>query len=60
MRRIVAMMACAIAVGAVAIECSWQRPWCEKIDLADITSVPIGMKLMDDGGYALPTNADGE
>ena len=54
------MMACAIAVGAVAIECSWQRPWCEKIDLADITSVPIGMKLMDDGGYALPTNADGE
>ena len=59
MKRLVAVMVCAMACGAFAVACSWQRPWCAEIDLADITSVPIGMKLMDDGGYAMPTNGNG-
>ena len=56
MKQIIAAAVCVIAVGAFAVECSWQRSWCEKIDLADITSVPVGMKLMDGGGFSLPTN----
>ena len=47
---------CAIAVGAFAVECSWQKTWYEEIDLADITSVPIGMTLVEAGGISLPTN----
>ena len=47
---------CVIAVGAFAVECSWQKTWYEEIDLADITSVPIGMTLVEAGGISLPTN----
>jgi len=52
------MMACALAVAgvAVAVENSWQKTWCEEIDLTDITSVPIGMKLVEASGFSLPTN----
>ena len=52
------MMVCALAVAgvAVAVECSWQKTWYEEIDLADITSVPIGMKLVETSGSSLPTN----
>ena len=59
MKRIFVLAAiCAVVVGAFAVESSWRKPWCEKIDLADITSVPIGMRLRDDGGYGLPTNGN--
>ena len=37
---------CAIAVGAFAVENSWQKTWCEEIDLTDITSVPVGTELL--------------
>ena len=47
---------CVIAVGAFAVECSWQKTWYEEIDLADITSVPIGRTLVEAGGISLPTN----
>ena len=52
------MMACALAVMgvAVAVENSWQKTWCEEIDFTDITSVPIGMKLVEASGFSLPTN----
>ena len=46
---------CVIAVGAFAVENSWQKTWCEEIDLTDITSVPIGMKLVEASGFSLPT-----
>ena len=54
------MMACALAVMgvAVAVENSWQKTWCEEIDLTDITSVPIGMKLVEADGFSLPTNGN--
>ena len=58
MKRIIAAAVCAIAVGAFAVENSWQKMWCEEIDLADITSVPIGMKLVEASGFSLPTNGD--
>ena len=44
----VLMMACALVVVVVAfaVENSWQKTWCEEIDLTGIMSVPIGMKLV--------------
>ncbi len=57
MKKVLMMAAvCVIAVGAFAVECSWQKTWYEEIDLADITSVPIGMTLVEAGGISLPTN----
>ena len=57
MKNVLMMAAvCAIAVGAFAVECSWQKTWYEEIDFADITSVPIGMTLVEAGGISLPTN----
>ena len=56
MKRIAAAAVCAMAVCAFAVEHSWQKTWCEEIDLADITSVPIGMTLVDDGFFSWPTN----
>ena len=57
MKKVLMMAAvCAIAVGAFAVENSWQKTWCEEIDLTDITSVPIGMKLVEASGFSLPTN----
>ena len=47
MKKVLMMAAvCAIAVGAFAVENSWQKTWCEEIDLTGIMSVPIGMKLV--------------
>ena len=46
MKRIIAAAVCSIAVGAFAVENSWQKTWCEEIDLTGIMSVPIGMKLV--------------
>ena len=57
MKKVLMMAAvCVIAVGAFAVECSWQKTWYEEIDLTDIMSVPIGMKLVEASGFSLPTN----
>ena len=54
-----AVAACALALSAEAIDMSWTGKWqpCEKINLTDITTTPIGDTLLDDGGFELPTNA---
>ena len=54
LRLFVLSTVCTMAGMVIAVECSWQRDMCEDIDLADITSVPVGARLVDDGGYALP------
>ena len=48
-----------MAAGAVELAWKGAKPSRERIDLADIASMPIGREIAEDGGLEMPTNATG-